>query len=167
MSIYVSKNNQRLGPFEESAIGDFLRSGAFSPNDLAWRDGMNSWQPLHTLLPNAAPPQAWTTAGSPLPNKSQSNVGSPAFWGLLIIGAIGFLVGGFVGFSLRPAAPFIGQLPFDVVITRGANLTGLDTLLVGIAQTSFNYMMTGTVLGAVLGALTGIFVGPFLASSRR
>ena len=35
MAIYISKNTQRLGPFEESAIVDFVRSGAFSPYDLA------------------------------------------------------------------------------------------------------------------------------------
>lgn len=52
---------------------------------------------------------------------------------------------------LRPSVPLIGPLPFGTVITRGANLTGLDSLLKGAAETSFNYMLVGVVVGALVG----------------
>ena len=39
------------------------------------------------------------------------------------IGIVGFLIGGFVGFLARPSAFLTGQLPFEHVISRGANLT--------------------------------------------
>jgi hypothetical protein len=73
----------------------------------------------------------------------------------MLLGVVGFLVGGFVGFQLRPAAFLVGQLPFGTVITRGSNLSGLDVLLVSTAQTSFNYMLAGAVLGAACGAVAG------------
>jgi hypothetical protein len=80
----------------------------------------------------------------------------------LPLAAIGLFVGGLIGFVMRPAVPFIGQLPFGTVISRGSNLTGLDTLLVSTAQTSFNYLM----IGALLGAAAGIVVGLLAAKSK-
>lgn len=74
----------------------------------------------------------------------------------LILGITGFLVGGFIGFLLRPAAFLVGQLPFETVIARGSNLSGLDKLLVSTAQTSFNYMLVGAILGAVAGFVIGL-----------
>ena len=68
-------------------------------------------------------------------------------------------VGGLVGFLLRPSVPLMGQLPFITVITRGANLRGLDQLLTGYARTSFNYLVAGIIVGAVIGMIPG-FVLP-------
>ncbi len=45
----------------------------------------------------------------------------------------------------------IGQLPFSIVITRGATLDGLDKMLVPLAQRSFNYMLAGAILGGIAG----------------
>jgi len=64
---------------------------------------------------------------------------------------LGAGVGGLVGFLLRPSVVIIGQLPFSTVITRGSNLSGLDTLLKGAAETSFNYILVGVLLGAAAG----------------
>ena len=36
---------------------------------------------------------------------------------------LGVFIGGLVGFLLRPSANLVGQLPFGVVITRGAALS--------------------------------------------
>jgi hypothetical protein len=71
----------------------------------------------------------------------------------------GVAVGGLVGFLLRPTVPLMGQLPFITVITRGANLRGLDQLLTGYARTSFNYLVAGIIVGAVIGMILG-FVLP-------
>jgi hypothetical protein len=79
---------------------------------------------------------------------------------VLLIG--GLLVGGVVGFLLRPGVPFVGQLSFSTVITRGTNLHGLDQLLVGYARTSFNYLVAGTIAGAVIG-----LIASFVIPSRR
>ena len=71
---------------------------------------------------------------------------------------VGVLIGSVVGFLLRPNVPLIGQLPFRTVITRGANLRGLDQLLLGYARTSFNYLIAGMVLGAVVGLIAAFAI---------
>ncbi|MGC9948270.1 MAG: hypothetical protein ABSF64_18040 [Bryobacteraceae bacterium] len=75
------------------------------------------------------------------------------------LGFLGFLLGGVIGFLLRPSATLIGQLPFRTVITRGANLSGLERLLVPTAQTSFNAMLVGAIIGAVAGVVAGRSMG--------
>jgi hypothetical protein len=68
---------------------------------------------------------------------------------------IGFILGAFMGFIARPTIPLLGQLPFMVVVTRGAYLQGADRLLIGVAETSFNYMLIGGIGMAVLGLIVG------------
>jgi hypothetical protein len=70
----------------------------------------------------------------------------------------GLLMGSVVGFLLRPSVPFRGQLPFSTVITRGANLRGLDQLLLGHAHTSFNYLIAGMILGAIAGMIVAFVI---------
>ena len=74
------------------------------------------------------------------------------------LGIVGFVAGGVLGFLYRPSAFLIGQLPFDVVITRGANLKGMDQVLIPLAQSSFNNMLTIAVVGAVIGIVAGILL---------
>lgn len=49
MSIFILKDNQKDGPFEDSVVQQWLVDGTCSPDDLAWREGMKDWQPLSTL----------------------------------------------------------------------------------------------------------------------
>jgi hypothetical protein len=77
---------------------------------------------------------------------------------------VGILIGGVVGFLLRPTVPLMGQLPFTTVITRGANLRGLDQLLLGNAQSSFNYLVAGIILGTVVGLIASIAIEKSLTS---
>lgn len=53
MSIYISKNNQQSGPFDESKVLEMLAGGQLSPNDFAIRQGSNQWQKLGEMFPNA------------------------------------------------------------------------------------------------------------------
>lgn len=72
---------------------------------------------------------------------------------------VGAVLGGLVGFLLRPSLPLIGQLPFSTVITRGSNLTGLDVILKSTAETSFNYLAIGLIVGAVVLAIAAEMLG--------
>ena len=58
----------------------------------------------------------------------------------------GTIAGALVGYLLRPSVPIIGQLSFFTILTRGGNLDGLDVVIKGAAETSFNYM---AILAAV------------------
>lgn len=75
-----------------------------------------------------------------------------------IITAIGGVIGAAIGYFYRPPAIFIGQLPFDVVITRGGSLKGLDQIYLEAAKASFNYLLIGGVAGAILGAILAMRV---------
>lgn len=74
------------------------------------------------------------------------------------LGIVGFIAGGVLGFLYRPSAILIGQLPIDVVITRGANLKGVDQVLIPLAQSSFNNMVAIAVVGAVIGIVAGLLM---------
>ena len=74
------------------------------------------------------------------------------------LGFVGFIAGSILGFLYRPSAFLIGQLPFDVVITRGANLKGVDQVLIPLAQSSFNNMVAAAVIGALIGIVAGILM---------
>src|ERR1019366_1039364 len=65
----------------------------------------------------------------------------------------GVFSGAVLGFLFRPSIPLVGQLPLDVVLTRGASLNGVDTLLRSAAEQSFDYVMFGRILGAVVMAV--------------
>jgi hypothetical protein len=80
---------------------------------------------------------------------------------------VGLLIGGVVGFLLRPSVPLMGQLPFTTVITRGANLRGLDQLLLGYARSSFNYLVAGVVLGALMGLIAALALEKSQAPTDR
>ncbi|MEY2547488.1 MAG: hypothetical protein QOD64_70 [Verrucomicrobiota bacterium] len=62
--IYVWKNNEQLGPFEKDELERRAGSGAFSGDDLVWRDGLEDWQPLRQFYPGL--PQV-VAATPPLP----------------------------------------------------------------------------------------------------
>ena len=62
---------------------------------------------------------------------------------------VGCLLGGFLGFFLRPAAGINGQLSFLTVISRGADLS--DAVLISTARASFNYLVGGVSIGAMSG----------------
>jgi hypothetical protein len=60
--IFINRNRQSLGQFTEQEVADGLKSGQFLPDDLAWKETMESWKPLSTFtdLPPASanvPPQ--------------------------------------------------------------------------------------------------------------
>ena len=50
MSVYLYRNNQQDGPYEESVVWEWLQAGNCSADDLAIREGMAEWQPLSRVL---------------------------------------------------------------------------------------------------------------------
>ena len=58
MSIYIHRNGQQFGPFEEDQVIDQLHGGQFSPDDMGIRQGETEWKKLSVMFPNAAPTQA-------------------------------------------------------------------------------------------------------------
>ena len=66
--IYVHRGDETTGPFSEGQIQMMLNSGMIDPTDVAWREGLASWLPLHQLV----------NTGSALPVSSQRSDSFPA-----------------------------------------------------------------------------------------
>jgi hypothetical protein len=67
--IHLNRDRQSLGQFTPEEVAEGLRSGRFLPTDLAWREGMETWQPLSTFtdLPEPGEIEPPTLApGTPL-----------------------------------------------------------------------------------------------------
>lgn len=104
--IYIYKNNQQSGPYEEHLVLDQLRSGLLKPEDMAVRQGDSQWQPLRTMFPDVAstpaqraaplaasataPPVAAANAKEPEPQYRNTLV-PKIFFGLCFLGAVGIL----------------------------------------------------------------------------
>jgi hypothetical protein len=65
MSTYVWKNDQQTGPYEEGDVIASLCDGTLSAEDLAWREGMQDWQPLGILYPQATEQDSASIAITP------------------------------------------------------------------------------------------------------
>ena len=64
--IFVNRDRQNLGQFTEEEISAGLGSGRFLPSDLAWKEGMESWQPLSSFA-GLVPPRAVSMTPVPPP----------------------------------------------------------------------------------------------------
>jgi hypothetical protein len=54
MTLYVTKNEQRLGPYSLAEVQSLLAAGTLLPTDWAWYEGVPQWIPLHQV-PGIAP----------------------------------------------------------------------------------------------------------------
>lgn len=50
MQILIQHDSEQLGPFSESDARSQLATGACSPADPAWHDGLDDWTPLDEVL---------------------------------------------------------------------------------------------------------------------
>jgi len=55
MSIYIYKNNQQAGPFEQNNVLEWLKNGQLSLEDMAFWQGATKWQPLKKLFSTPKP----------------------------------------------------------------------------------------------------------------
>lgn len=57
MTWYYADGGRQVGPIEESALDDLVRSGIVRDDTLVWREGMPNWQPHAAVrAPRPAPP---------------------------------------------------------------------------------------------------------------
>lgn len=47
--IHIARGSQQLGQFGAAEVAAGLKSGRFSPSDLAWEEGMPEWKPLASI----------------------------------------------------------------------------------------------------------------------
>lgn len=124
MSVYILKNGERHGPYEESVVAGWLMNGTCSPQDLARRDGMNGWQPLSSI--------------SLLPNRQRSGSGGIliALLGLFVTG-VSFLISiwGYwyiIRHQWGGLASRFGMSNGTYEIAQGATVIGLSGFILGV-----------------------------------
>jgi len=74
MEVWIGRQGERHGPYQEEQIKEWLRSGQLSRADLGWYDGLADWQPLSVLFPleKPTPPAPDVYAPPPPPPLSAS-----------------------------------------------------------------------------------------------
>jgi ribosomal protein S19 len=50
MQIFLFRDEQQVGPFTLDEIGGAVGSGDVSPDELAWREGLQEWSPLRQVV---------------------------------------------------------------------------------------------------------------------
>src|SRR5579862_6585396 len=93
MHIYIAQNGASTGPYDEEQVRAMLGAGVFSPDDLAWRDGMPDWQPLHVLLDLRQPPPLPTeSAGAAAPHFTMPSAERVGVGGWLVFFCVGLTI---------------------------------------------------------------------------
>ena len=112
MSIYVNKNNQQSGPYEDHIVIEQLRNGMLSPDDLGIRHGGTTWKRLGDMFPDAAsasratpsipiPPPASSAGGASVAATASPKKGGCLKAGLIGTGLVLLLLGVAVGVGSR------------------------------------------------------------------
>jgi hypothetical protein len=78
-SIHINRNRQSLGQFTDQEVADGLQSGRFRPDDLAWHESMDSWQPLSTFS-NLPPPSGNIVAAPAIPVPADASAVIAPVW---------------------------------------------------------------------------------------
>jgi uncharacterized RDD family membrane protein YckC len=84
MEVWIGRQGERHGPYQEEQVQEWLRSGQLSRDDLGWYDGLADWQPLSVLFPQdkpAAAPASDVYAPPPLqPQATTASFDYASFW---------------------------------------------------------------------------------------
>ena len=131
--IYINRNRQSLGQFDEQDVADGLKSGKFLPDDLAWQEPMAEWKPLSEFinlpapsalaeLPEGLPPREFLTAagastaspvlvGPPRPPDGTLDIGRclEAGWNCFSVHWVNLVLGTFIMFAIT----MVSQIPLQ------------------------------------------------------
>lgn len=102
MSIYINKNNQQTGPFDDAKVLEMLGNGELLPNDLAIRHGENEWRNLGFYFPNV---------GNVAPALAQTAPSAPKKSGKKLFGCAGFFLVFLVIASILGILAFRNKFP--------------------------------------------------------
>jgi len=72
---FYGKGGQQFGPIDEVTLSARIATGEIGPQDLVWKEGMDSWKPLQEirhLAPSGNHPQSQDSEGL-TPELSQSS----------------------------------------------------------------------------------------------
>ena len=101
--IYILKNGEQKGPFEEEVLLACIETGVFSGTDLAWKEGLPEWVPLSELAATCLagfkkklivpPPLPKTTSDGATTGTSSEFYAVGEHWGILALAGAGKVAG--------------------------------------------------------------------------
>ncbi|MEP7212026.1 MAG: DUF4339 domain-containing protein [Acidobacteriota bacterium] len=146
MQLYIYRNNERTGPFDEESILTQLKSGTLSPDDLGIRQGETNWTRLGDIFASRIPEssvlgsvaQAATGQNFAPATAKKSGAGCRVAlgWIMLVLGLM-MTIG---GAGLAAATPFIYSMPLcPIAESDYAKLEGLKKKYDAAKGTPFEY----------------------------
>ena len=67
--LWVGQNGEKLGPYTEAEVRQWMAEGRFGADALGWREGMASWAPLRSVIGGEAPPPPPQRPAAPQPQQ--------------------------------------------------------------------------------------------------
>lgn len=61
---YTARDGKQYGPYSEEDLRAMVARGEVGSGELIWREGMQGWAPLHTVLRSVPPPPPPAGAGA-------------------------------------------------------------------------------------------------------
>ena len=112
MPIYINKDGQQSGPYEDHVVIDQLKNGSLSPNDLGVKHGETSWQRLGDMFPGVgvAEPKPVASEASAASTAPSAKKGGCFKFGLIGTGLL-FL---FLGVGIAGGSRFIPSVSCDL-----------------------------------------------------
>ena len=116
MNIYIHKNDEQFGPFNDDQLSDGIKTGQFTLDDLAWIEGQAEWVPLRNLWqqPQVIPQEINLDF---LPNRTADSINIPEEKQRFIIQTNvkqGAFIGGCVCFGLGLVSMYFSMWTFFV-----------------------------------------------------
>ncbi|RDS84335.1 RDD family protein [Dyella psychrodurans] len=84
MEVWIGRQGERHGPYQEEQVREWLRGGQLGRDDLGWYDGLADWQPLSVLFADefskAPPPYPPAANAAPTYSRPSTVVSYAGFW---------------------------------------------------------------------------------------
>jgi uncharacterized RDD family membrane protein YckC len=185
MQIYVTRNDERIGPFSLEEVNRQLAAGLLHPANQAWYEGSPGWRPLGSIVGVLMPDAASSTLApigiaAVAPARSMSYAG---FWIRFLSFAIDCVIlavpiaVALVSFWLMPSEPSASRFVLEAFLlallnilyfaglwssymqaTLGQKLCGLRVVRATDQNRISFWRGVGRLLGMVLSSL-GLFIG--------
>ncbi|MGC1272320.1 MAG: GYF domain-containing protein [Planctomycetaceae bacterium] len=129
---------QQFGPTPATEIRQLFSAGELSPNDMVWREGMESWIAIRDV-PELRPRSAVNTGSSGTGTNGESSTSGMAITSL-VLGVVSLVIP-CVGIATGPLAVIFGGVSLSQVNRSRGRLTGkgmaIAGLVTGIVATTF------------------------------
>ena len=128
MAIYVQRQGEEYGPYEDADVKKHLAEGFLLSSDLARSDGDQDWTRLDDLVDARSRPPAIPRQRQPRPKYRHVEESSVAFV-LTIIAVMELIVAPIAGIAVGQESTFTGWMIFLSGLISGLILLGFATVI--------------------------------------